>query len=32
MPKPVPARYCIECGEPLSPIAVYCPRCGTRQP
>ncbi|MEM3677169.1 MAG: zinc ribbon domain-containing protein [Candidatus Bathyarchaeia archaeon] len=31
-PKPVPAKYCIECGEPLSPIAVYCPRCGTRQP
>ena len=31
-PRPIPARYCIECGEPLSPIAVYCPRCGTRQP
>lgn len=31
-PKPVPTKYCIECGSPLSLIAVYCPHCGTRQP
>ncbi|MEM2122096.1 MAG: hypothetical protein QXE79_00495 [Candidatus Bathyarchaeia archaeon] len=30
--KPIPVKYCIECGDPLNPIAVYCPRCGIRQP
>lgn len=31
-PRALPVKYCIECGSTLSPIAVYCPRCGARQP
>jgi MFS family permease len=29
--RPAGTKYCIECGEQIPEISMYCPRCGKRQ-
>jgi hypothetical protein len=28
---PAGVKYCIQCGEPIPEVAVYCPRCASKQ-